>query len=251
MGLGLFGKVPFDDRVYELGSNIDLIGCCVCCRDIGGGGADTGRGGADDGLGGARCVGFDGGLIGGGGAGDGGGGADDGAGGARYEGFGGDGLIGGGGGACEACPAARIAACIARFRLPPFVLGDGAGGGGGCLFTAIGGGGGAAGGGGAEEGGGGGTCDGFRNAGGAIGGFFPIGGGGPFIEADEAGLGIPLPAVFLKFATDGIKADVLAELWGSGLGGSGLDGGIDPGGFGAAIVGGLGADVPDDSGSDV
>jgi hypothetical protein len=66
----------------------------------------------------------------------------------------------------------------------------------------VGGGGGAAGGGGTEEGG-------FR---GAIGGFFPMGGGGPFTEAEEAGLGMLFGADFLRLATEGINADVVAEL---------------------------------------
>lgn len=39
----------------------------------------------------------------------------------------------------------------------------------------------------------------------------PIGGGGPFIEADDIGRSAFIP-VFLKFAIDGTKADVVAEL---------------------------------------
>lgn len=29
LGLGLLGKLPFEDKVYELGSSIDLTGCGV------------------------------------------------------------------------------------------------------------------------------------------------------------------------------------------------------------------------------
>jgi hypothetical protein len=79
-GLGLLGKLPFEDKVYKLGSSIDRAGCCVCCLEIGGGGAD-------DGGEGARCDEIEGGPFGGG---------------------------WGGGAAGDACPAARIAACIAR-----------------------------------------------------------------------------------------------------------------------------------------
>ena len=71
------------------------------------------------------------------------------------------------------------------------------------------------GGGGANEEGGGGACgagtDGLRNPGGG-GGFLPIGGGGPFIEAEDEGLGVVFRAVFRKFATEGMKAEVVAEL---------------------------------------
>jgi hypothetical protein len=76
------------------------------------------------------------------------------------------------------------------------------------------------------------------------GGFLPTGGGGPFIEADDIGLGALTPPVFLRFAIDG--NDVGPEpFWGVGLGGAAF------GGLGAAIAGGLGAELVDDSGSDV
>lgn len=82
LGLGLFGNVPFEDKVYELGSSIDREGCCM------GGALDVGGGGAEEGGDGARKESLCGALGGGGG--------------------------GGGAAAGEACPAARIAACIAR-----------------------------------------------------------------------------------------------------------------------------------------
>lgn len=89
--------------------------------------------------------------------------------------------------------------------------------------------------------------EGLRDPGGG-GGFFPIGGGGPFMEADDMGRGAPGP-VFLRLASDGMKADVLAEVGTSGR---------PPGILGAAAVGGLGAAIPggfgvgrDDSGSEV
>jgi hypothetical protein len=71
--------------VYELGSNIDLTGAWACTLAAGGGGAVSGaEGGAEGGEG------------------------------ARYD----EGpFTGGGGGGAEAgdaCPAARIAACMAR-----------------------------------------------------------------------------------------------------------------------------------------
>lgn len=53
--------------------------------------------------------------------------------------------------------------------------------------------------------------DGFRNEGGG-GGFLPIGGGGPFIEAEDIGLCTLFPAVFLRLAIEGTKAEVVAEL---------------------------------------
>lgn len=77
----------------------------------------------------------------------------------------------------------------------------------------------------------------------------PIGGGGPFVEADDKGRSV-FPAVFLKFAIEGTKADVVAELEGTGLLSGGL-GAMPVGGFGAAMAGGLGAELRDDSGSDV
>lgn len=136
--------------------------------------------------------------------------------------------------------------------------GDVGGGGGGCdrvgtlmggRGAASGGGGGAAGGGGAEDGGGGGAegagADGLRVPG-RTGGFFPIGGGGPFIDAEDAGLwALESPPVFRKFAIDGTDAGELTPFCGAGLGG-----GPDGGGLGAAIVGGLGAELLDDSGSE-
>jgi hypothetical protein len=122
-----------------------------------------------------------------------------------------------------------------------------------------GGGGGAAGGGGAEEGGGGAKeggsggawgagIDGLRDPGGG-GGFLPIGGGGPFIEAADIGLSPVFPAVFRRFATEGIKADVVAAVCGSGLV-AGSFGAAPGGGLGAASLGGFGAELRDDSGSE-
>jgi hypothetical protein len=73
----------------------------------------------------------------------------------------------------------------------------------------------------------------------------PIGGGGPFIEADDVGLGALIPPVFLRFAIDG-NDEGPEPFWGVGLGGAAVFGG-----FGAAIIGGLGAELVDDSGSDV
>ena len=77
----------------------------------------------------------------------------------------------------------------------------------------------------------------------------PIGGGGPFTEADDTGLSTTSP-VFLKFAIDGTKADVVAELCGPGLA-PGRLGAAPDGGVGAAIVGGFDAEFREDSGSDV
>lgn len=122
--------------------------------------------------------------------------------------------------------------------------------------ASVGGGGGGAGGGGAEEGGGGGadgadgaevvgiwSIDGFLLPGGA-GGFFPIGGGGPFSEAEELGRGTAF-RFFRRAATEGREGAVAAGCCGAGLGGKPV------GGFGAAIAGGLGAELLEDSGSDV
>lgn len=148
-----------------------------------------------------------------------------------------------------------MAACIARLCPPPFVDGEVGGAGGvdreGPVMGGRGGGG-AAGGGGADEegiggaeenGGEGASVLGFLTPGGT-GGFFPIGGGGPFMEADDAGLGAFTPAVFLRFATEG--KDVAPDPFcGVGLGGRAV------GGFGATMVGGLGTELVDDSGSDV
>jgi hypothetical protein len=73
------------------------------------------------------------------------------------------------------------------------------------------------------------------------GGFLPIGGGGPFIEADEKGRGFPLFAVFLRFAIDGWKVGVLAAL--AALGRPGIAGAAPGGRFGADIAGGFGTDL--------
>lgn len=131
--LDVFGVAPFDDKVYELGSSIDLL--TVGGLDVGGEGAEA----AGDGV--------------------------------RWEEMEGGALGGGGGGAAagEACPAARIAACMAMLWNPLllecWVEVGGRGGGGGAeeregpliggLGADDGGGGGAAGGGGTEVGGGG------------------------------------------------------------------------------------------------
>ena len=77
----------------------------------------------------------------------------------------------------------------------------------------------------------------------------PTGGGGPFIEAKDVGRS-PLSPVFLRFAIDGTKLDVVAELCAPGLF-IGRLGAAAEGGFGAAIAGGTGAELRDDSGSDV
>lgn len=74
-----------------------------------------------------------------------------------------------------------------------------------------------------------------------------MGGGGPFIDAEDIGLCPGLRAAFLKFAIEGWKLGVDAALLIPGLGGAEVGGGR-----GAAIVGGFGADVrDDDSGSEV
>lgn len=94
-----------------------------------------------------------------------------------------------------------------------------------------------------EKGGEGASVDGFLLPGGT-GGFFPIGGGGPFMDAADIGLGALKPPVFLRFAIEGEKVgpNPFCEF---GIGGAAV------GGFGAAIPGGLGAELADDSGSDV
>ena len=79
---------------------------------------------------------------------------------------------------------------------------------------------------------------------GRAGGFFPIGGGGPFIEAEDIGLCPLSPGVFRRFAIEGLKAGGPGALC-AGLGGGPV------GGLGAAIAGGLGAELRDDSGSEV
>jgi hypothetical protein len=71
-----------------------------------------------------------------------------------------------------------------------------------------------------------------------------MGGGGPFIDADDIGLGALNPPVFLKFAIDGNDVGPDPFAW-PGMGGAAV------GGFGAAMPGGLGAELADDSGSDV
>lgn len=228
-----------------------LIGWLLRCLDTGGGGADGNCGGASicGGCGAGReNDGAEGGLLGGGGGG--GGGADDG----------------------EACPAARMAAWTAREGLTPLDGGKdgGVGGWGGCgaserglpfiggrgADTDGGGGGGGAGAEGTEgaaEGGRGGGPevtfeDGFRDPGGG-GGFFPIGGGGPRRDAEEAGLGPAWPRVLRRFATEGTTPGAVPTLVAGGrLFGSG--GAAPVGIFGAAAAGGLGADVREDSGSD-
>ena len=152
------------------------------------------------------------------------------------------GEVGGGGGGAEE-------------RMGPLIGGRGA---------AEGGGGGATGGGGADEGGrgadeggggaedgwgGGASDDGLRIPGGG-GGFFPTGGGGPFIDAEDIGLGGALGPVFLKDATEGMKAEVVAALCGSGRP-DGILGAAPVCGLGAGIPGGLGTETLDVSGSDV
>jgi hypothetical protein len=84
--------------------------------------------------------------------------------------------------------------------------------------------------------------EGFRAPG--TGGFFPIGGGGPFIEAEDIGLSALTPPVFLRFAIEG--KDVEPDpFWRPGLGGAVV------GGLGAVMLGGLGPEIVVDSGSDV
>lgn len=79
-----------------------------------------------------------------------------------------------------------------------------------------------------------------------MGGFLPMGGGGPFIDAEEFGLGAAFPPVLRKFAIEGVKAKgLVGPFWLPG------NGGAAAGGLGAAIEGGFGAEPRDDSGSDV
>lgn len=201
--------------------------------------ADGGGGGAD------RVSGGGGGL-----------GADAGGGGGDAlvdapEGDGGAPEGGGGGGAAGDEPRLKAfrAACAARDGAPfPFV--DGAGGGGARdVERALGGRGalpGGGGGGGADgiddvgrSAGEGMLPDGFRDAGGGIGGFLPIGGGLGF-ESGTAG------AEAVDAIEEGRRLFLNAEIagfWGVGGGGAALGGvGADPGGFGAEAAGGLGAD---------
>jgi hypothetical protein len=200
----------------------------------------------------------------------GGAGADDGGGG------------GGGGGAPvgEAWPAARMAACTARFAPNPFVGGAGGAGGGGAedgdgwdragaedtggrgAATGGSGGGGAGGIAGADDAGGAGApgkggggesgrlpAEGFLDEG-SGGGFLPTGGGGPFndtMDADEKGRGASLRAVLRRFAMEGWKEGPP----GAGTGGRlGIAGAAPGGGFGAENDGGLGAEPAGISGSD-
>lgn len=83
--------------------------------------------------------------------------------------------------------------------------------------------------------------EGFREPGGG-GGFFPIGGGGPFVDAEDMGLGASALAVFLRLANDGWKEDAPGR--------PGIDGAAAVGGRGADTVGGLGTLLEDTSGSD-
>lgn len=119
----------------------------------------------------------------------------------------------------------------------------GGGGGGGAEGVETGGGGGGAlpGTGGARTGegagGGGARLDGFRDEGGGIGGFFPIGGGG---------LGFPL----ILATEDGRDSPRRALIPGRTPGGAGGAEGGAPGGFGAAPRGSAGAEARFDSGSE-
>jgi hypothetical protein len=175
---------------------------------------------------------------------------------------------GGGGGATagEACPVTRIAACMARLGADPFVDDGDVGGGGGWerdgapiggRGAADGGGGGAVGGAGAEEDGGGSggielVEDGFRAVTGGGGGFLPIGGGIPrYADADDAGLWFAFKGVLRRFASGGMTAGVLEAFAGAGRGIGGTAGAGAVGGLGIIILGGLGAELRDVSGSDV
>lgn len=72
------------------------------------------------------------------------------------------------------------------------------------------------------------------------GGFFPIGGGAGFMDADEPGRGA---VVLLRFANDGwVGKDGTAR--------PGIAGAAPGGGLGADMVGGLGAEDRFDSGSE-
>lgn len=174
----------------------------------------------------------------------------------------GDVALGGGGGGAElgevvppaAAPAAaQITACTARLGLTMACTGssggagdrDGAGGG---REARLGGGGGGAGGsdgaakdggGGAGEPGNGGAVEGLRLTGGG-GGFFPIGGGVGFKEAEDAGRGA---VVLWRFAKDGFVGS-------DGTARPGIAGAAPGGGLGAAMVDGFGAEDRVDSGSD-
>lgn len=95
-----------------------------------------------------------------------------------------------------------------------------------------------------DAGGGGASPDGFREEGGGIGGFLPIGGGGlgfEWISGNEC----------VDAIDEGRKLFLKADIDGFGGGGRppGI-GGAAPGGLGAAPLGGLGAVVREVSGSD-
>lgn len=154
-------------------------------------------------------------------------------------------------------PKALRAACSARLVFPFGAEGGIEGGGGGVERSGGGLGADAGGGGGTEDGvnetigdGVGANPDGFREAGGGIGGFFPIGGGLGFedmskedSEADDAGL-----RLFRNCITDGADG---AEPGGRGGADPGTRGALPLGGLGAAPIGGRGAELRDDSGSDM
>lgn len=72
------------------------------------------------------------------------------------------------------------------------------------------------------------------------GGFFPIGGGAGFMDADEPGRGA---VVLLRFANDGCVGK-------DGTARPGIAGAAPGGGLGADMVGGLGAEDRFDSGSE-
>lgn len=226
VGLGLLAP-PLGIKVNALGSSMDRPTDPECAR----------AGGPFDGGGG-------------GGAGD------------RGEGA----LGGGGGGGAEMgevvpAVAARIAACAAIVEEMPLCAETcGGGGGGGCDRE------GAAGGRGAEDGGGGGGAggndgaaddggggagaeggaadesrllDGLRDPGGG-GGFLPIGGGGPLVDAEEFGRD---RSVLFRLAIDRFVGK-------PGTARPGTAGAAPMGGLGAEATGGRGADDREDSGSD-
>lgn len=239
------GVIPLD-KVYKLGSRVDLLGGWDAIVDGGG------KAVADGGVTGVDCL--------------------------KGEETGGG---GGGGAAGELCPFPKAfrAACIAIEWLIPSLteaceLGGGGGvdrtggglgmdaGGGGALGggagtldggrgAGLGGGGGAEGGVGALDGGGGGgaAADGFRDVIGGGGGFPPLGGGGGArggrSEVDFNGFGGGLRR-FATMGLDGCGGDD-SMVFGVGLSAFNL-GAV--GGFGAAKVGGLGGDVLDISGSE-
>lgn len=82
--------------------------------------------------------------------------------------------------------------------------------------------------------------DGFRDPGGG-GGFLPIGGGGPFMEAVDMGRGPSLRPVLRRLAGDGrMEEEGAAGAWGTGR--PGMEGAAPTGGRGGAN-GGFGADA--------